>query len=299
MQDALINVNGQILAPDHAKVSVFDRSYLYGDSLYEVVRSYHGKFFRLDEHLDRLVKSAALCQMKVDQSLDFFKKEIYRTFAAFQKQKGFENTEAYLRLVVSRGTGKIGFGLKNLTTPSTYTVYVLPIDSMMPTPAQYSKGASIQISSRMRNDKRALDPAMKSGNYLNSLLAYLTATEAGFDDAIMCNADGHVAEGTTFNIWYVKRGILVSPDFEIGMLDGITRLEILTLAKKLKILLRLTRFPKERLYEADEVFLTGSFKEVFPITQLDSHKIGNGKPGPVTNLLARAYKEVVESETSS
>ena len=122
----------------------------------------------------------------------------------------------------------------------------------------------------MRNDPRALDPAMKSGNYLNSLLAYLEAAEAGFDDALLCNAEGNLTEGTTFNIFYVRRGIVATPPLDIGILDGITRRHVIELAAKLGIPVREVRFPHERLYEADEVFMTSSIKEVFRVARVDS-----------------------------
>ena len=288
MSDAIVNVNGQILPPDQATVSVFDRGYLYGDSLYEVTRSYDGKFFKLKDHLSRLKKSAELCQMALNQDLTLYEKEIYRTFEAFRTSS---KTEAYCRIIISRGAGKIGFGLNCLKTPTLYTIIVQPVDA--PTPESFEKGFRLKISARLRNDRRALDPAMKSGNYLNSLLAYLEATRENFDDALLCNEEGHVAEGTTFNVFYARRGILATPPLDIGILDGITRKLVIDLASQIGIETREIRFPRERLYEADEIFLSSSVREVFPITAIDGKKINNGEPGPITRKLHEAYQQLL------
>lgn len=294
MQNAIINVNGKIYQPedsDQARVSVFDRSYLYGDSLYEVARTYQGKFFELEGHLERLEKSGALCRMIFSQPLSHFRKEAETTLDAFyQRYSGkSEKPEVYCRIVLSRGEGKIGFGLSCLTSPTRYVIIAQPIDE--PTPEQVAKGASLKISERIRNDPRALDPAMKSGNYLNSLLAFLDSSAEGYDDAILCNSEGHVTEGTTFNLFYVRRGILVTSPLDIGILDGITRRHLLRLAEKLGIPFRIVRYPRERLFEADEVFLSSTTKEAFPVTQIDGKKIGNGKPGPITLKLRNAFRE--------
>ena len=293
MNNALVNVNGEILKAGQAKVSVFDRGFLYGDSLYEVIRSYNGKFLYLDQHLQRLEKSAELCQMTLGQTIQTYHDDIYRTFKAFRALPGQAKTEAYCRLIVTRGVGKIGFGLNCIETPTQYSIIMQPID--VPPDEQYRKGLRMKISDRLRNNPKALDPAMKSGNYLNSLLAYLDASAADFDDALLCNADGHLTEGTTFNIFYVRRGIIATPPLDVGILDGITRQHVVGLARKLKIEVREVRFPKEYLYEAEEVFLSSSIKEVMAITQVDNRKIGNGKPGPITLKLRKAYDAEIPS----
>lgn len=285
MENALVNVNGQIVPGSAAQAGVFDRGFLYGDSLYEVVRSYDGAFFKLEEHLQRLEKSAALCHMVLGQSLSTYRKEIERTYEAFKKK---HRGDAYCRIIVTRGTGKIGFGLECILTPTQYFIVMQPVEA--PTPEQRKKGMALQISHRLRNDRRALDPAMKSGNYLNSLLAYLESGSEGFDDALLCDVNGHVTEGTTFNIFYVRRGIVATPPLDIGILDGITRRIVIGIAAKLGYPVREVRFPRERLYEGDEVFITSSIKEVFPITRID----GITKPiGPITKRLHAAYLEEI------
>lgn len=289
MQNAIINVNGQIMNAEEAKVSVFDRGYLYGDSLYEVVRSYSGEFFHLDEHLERLEKSAQLCRMILGQSLKVYRDEIYRTFQIFRSRPKNAHCEAYARIIVSRGVGKIGFDLQCLLSATQYTIIIQPVET--PTPEKYKKGLNLRISDRLRNDRRALDPAMKSGNYLNSLLAYLEAAAENYEDALLCDSEGYVTEGTTFNIFYVRRGILATPPLDVGVLDGITRRHVLQLADLAEIPVREVRFPRERLFEADELFVTSSIKEVMAVTQLDRKKIGDGKPGKVTRQLHEAYRK--------
>ncbi len=290
----LINLNGQIIPLDEAKVSVFDRSFLYGDSLYEVVRTYQGKPFRLKEHLDRMGESAILCQMKFSQSLKEYHREILRSIEAYRAQPGKSNEDVYVRIVVSRGSGKIGFGLSNLETPTLYAIIVEPI-SMFPN-KPFEIGTKLQISERVRNHPKALDPAMKSGNYLNSLLAYLSAAKEGFDDALMIDQQGFMTEGTTYNVFYVNRGIVATSPLDVGILDGITRRAVIDLCVELGIPCREVRYPKEYLFEADEVFVTSSLKEVLPVLNLDGKKIAKGKPGPITTRLAHAFTELVQRE---
>ncbi|MBC7690757.1 MAG: aminotransferase class IV family protein [Methylotenera sp.] len=289
MQNILVNVNGDIHSADKATVSVFDRGYLYGDSLYEVARSYDGIFLHLDDHLYRMEKSAELCHMVLGQPTELYHSEIYRTFAEFRKLPGHAKTEAYCRILVTRGVGKIGFGLNCILTPTQYVIIVQPVEP--PSEEQFNHGMNLQISKRLRNDARALDPAMKSGNYLNSLLAYLEANAQDCDDAVMCNSDGHITEGTTFNIFYIRNNILATPPLDIGILDGITRRQVIRIAGEMGLPVREVRFPRERMDEADEVFMTGSVKEVFPITRIDGKPVGSGKPGKLTREIAKRYRQ--------
>ena len=292
----IINLNGQIIPMDQANVSVFDRSFLYGDSLYEVIRTYQGKAFRLKDHLARLQHSGSLCHFQCSQSMEEYEREVLRTISAFRAQKGLENEDVYVRLIVSRGAGKIGFGLGSIETPTLYVIIAEPI-SMYPN-KPFEAGMSLQISKRMRNHPEALDPAIKSGNYLNNLLAYLSAADAGYDDALMLDYQGFVTEGTVFNVYYVKRGIVATPPLDVGILDGITRRVIVNLCVQLGIPCRETRFPKEYLYEADEVFISGSVKELVPVTHIDGKKIGTGKGGPVCRQLISAFRDHIKTELS-
>lgn len=297
IQDSVVNLNGEILAPEAAKVSVFDRSFLYGDSLYEVARTYRGKLFATQEHLDRLAKSAELCRMVLGQDLAVYAREMERTVETLRAQKRFAGSEVYCRIIVSRGTGRIGFGLECLDTPTQYVIIAQPLEEM--TPAIFEKGRKLRVVERLRNDARALDPAMKSGNYLNSLLGYLEARAEDYDDAIFCNADGHVTEGSVFSLGYVKRGIFVTAPLDIGILDSITRKHLLRIAREIGMETREVRFPKERLYDADEILWFSTTKEAYPVLQVDDHIIGNGKPGPYTRKLYDAFVEFAHAEVSS
>ncbi len=285
-----LNVNGEILVDALTPcIPAFDRSYLYGDSLYEVIRTYRGQFLYMEEHLTRLAKSAELCHLRLSQPLSFYRDECKKTLRAFQAKPGLRDTEAYCRIVLSRGTGKIGFGTENLLTPTTFVVIVQPLNP--PTEAQWEAGFRYRIVDRIRNDRRAQDPAAKTGNYMNSLLAYLEGTKEGFHDALLLDSQGFMTEGTTFNLFYVRRGIIATSPFTSGILDGITRKTTIGLARKMGYEVREVLFPKERLYEADEVFMTSTIKEVFPVVQIDDVKIANGKPGKITRELKQAFTQ--------
>jgi branched-chain amino acid aminotransferase len=296
---AIFNINGMITSEDIG-ISVLDRGYLYGDSLYEVVRSYRGVFVHLEEHLDRLENSARLCSMKLGQSRAVYREQILRTFEAFQKQPDMSRTDVYCRIIVTRGVGRIGFAHSKIQTPSQFTLILMPIEE--PSPDQWKQGLHLWIADRLRNDSRALDPAMKSGNYLNSVLAYLETVETQrslpVDDAVLCNSEGHVTEGTTFNIFYVRRGIVCTPPLEIGILDGITRREVIELARNEKMEVREVRFPRERLLEADEVFVTSSIKEVMAVTRINGIDLKSRQEGPVTRALRLLYRDSVDQRVA-
>jgi branched-chain amino acid aminotransferase len=296
MQPSIISMNGKIVPLEQAKVTVFDRSFLFGDSLYEVIRTYQGKPFRLGDHLDRLEASAKLCAMSLHQSRDIYAAAVMDVIRAFRSLPGEGNAEVYVRLIVSRGSGKMGFGLKNLETKTQYTLIALRAADLAPPP--FEAGTRIQVSPIRRNAPEALNPAAKTGNYLNSLLAYLGAAKAGLDDAILLNADGHVTEGTTFNVFYVNRGIVATPPLDIGILEGITRKVIFEICDELKIPYREVRFPPEYMYSADEVFITGSVKEILPVTYLGNKKIAQGKPGKITKKIHARFLEKVRQEVT-
>jgi branched-chain amino acid aminotransferase len=293
MSQPIVNVNGQIIAPQEAKVSVFDRSYLYGDSLYEVARTYDGKFFGMREHLERLEKSAALCHMTLSQSSEQYAREMRRTLDEYRKRENFHG-EAYCRLIVSRGSGRIGFGVENVETPTQYTIIVQPLDPL--NEEKFAKGRKLRIVDRLRNDARALDPAAKTGNYLNTLLGYLEARAEDFEDALFCNADGHLTEGSTWAFGYIKNGIFVTSPLDIGILDSITRRYMLKIARELGMETREVRFPKERVYEADEVITISTIYESYPVVNVDGRKIGTGKPGPYARKLWDAYQKFARSQ---
>jgi branched-chain amino acid aminotransferase len=296
--DILVNIDGTLHGQrtglkslEDPKVSVFDRSYLYGDSLYEVVRTYGGVPTFLKEHLDRLEVSGSLCHMELKEWIPTFEREMIRSIEEFRKIPAHSNTEAYCRIVVSRGVGRIGFALNCLESSIRYAIIVQPLNP--PGSDAFEKGVALSVVKRVRNSPRALDPAMKSGNYLNSLLAFLEAQQSGCEDALMADAQGFMTEGTTFNLFYIKRGIVVTSPLDVGILDGITRRSLIEVARKNGIPVREVRYPASRLLEADEVFLTSTIKEVFPITRIDRKMISKGKPGPLTRRLKALFEAEV------
>ena len=286
MTRGLVNINGEILDAQNAKISVFDRGFLYGDSLYEVFRTYQGKPFLMDEHLNRLTTSARLCLMQLHKTKKQIETEVVKTLSAF-KSKFTE--DAYCRVIVTRGQGKIGFGLDCIDSHTGIVIIAQPVREY--SEQEVRKGMTVHIPRRFRNHPNALDPAMKSGNYLNNLLAYLEANERDFDDAVLINHNGYVTEGTTFNLFYIKKRTLVTPPLSAGILDGITRRKVIEMAKSEGYDVRETDFPKERLYEADEVFATSSLREVFPVTQVDDFKKKNSQ---TTSLLRQAFKKWIQ-----
>jgi len=295
---AVLNVQGRLLLPGQEALSSFDRSYLYGDSLYEVVRSYDGRFLeeQMQGHLDRLEASARLCAMELGQRPGDYRREMERTLRFFHEQPFGRDTsgkklDAYCRIVVSRGVGRIGFGKGQLLSPTLFTIYVQPVDT--PSEAAHQRGLHLQVVERIRNHPHALDPAMKSGNYLNNLLAFLEAAKAGFDDALLADGEGSLTEGTTFNVFYVRRGIVCTPPLDVGILDGITRRTVIRLARESRLEVREVRFTKQRLHEADEVFATSTLKEVMAVTKVDHVKIGGGRPGPITRRLRKAFQDEI------
>jgi len=293
MKSPLINLGGELLEPEKAFVSVYDRSFLFGDSLYEVLRTYEGLPFELTSHLERLQKSADLCRFQEALPLLAYRTEILRTLKAFQDRAKDPKADAYIRIVVSRGVGKMGFALTNIRSGPHFVIYCEPIEPFVS--ADPNQGLKLRVVDRFRNDPRALAPAMKSGNYLNSLLAYLEAREVGADDAILPDSQGFITEGTTFNLFFVKDGIVITSPHEVGILDGISRRWILKICESLRIPTRIARFPKERLYDADEVFASSTLKEAFPVVSVDGNLIRGGKPGPLTlRIRARFLEEAVK-----
>lgn len=285
--NSTLSINGKIvISPQNAVVSVFDRGFLYGDSLYEVLRTENAHPVYLEDHLRRLVDSGKLWLEDIRKYVPVYRKWILATLKNyFHSHSG----EAYVRTILTRGGGQIGFSRKAISTSPVFIIIVQPLQKF--SNADVHRGLSLAISTRLRNDPRALDPAMKSGNYLNSLLAYLDAEDHGFDDAILCNHEGFVTEGTTFNIWYLRNNRVATPPLEIGILDGITRRHTLEILNKMSIETREIRFKPERLLDADEVFVTSSIKDVFPVTQLQNKKWP--KAGRFTLQLRKRFQETV------
>lgn len=269
----LINRDG-VIAPT-ATVSVLDRGFLYGDSIYEVVRTFAGKPFGLQEHLDRLRQSAAYLYMNVPWSDSHIQEEVNRTL----DQAGLG--EYYIRIVVSRGVeSRISLLPTELLQPSL-TVIVAAID---PEPILSETGIHLALVQRLRNDSRALDPAAKTGNYLNNILALLEARQQGAEDALLLNSAGEVSEATTSNIWVVREGVVKTPPVEAGILHGITRYFLLKILQENNIPHREVSLKPEDLWSAEEAFLSSSVRLLMPVRCIDDFTLPTC-PGPITRLL--------------
>jgi len=279
-----INFNGVI--DETAVISVFDHGFLFGDSVYEVVSTLGNNPCFLDEHLRRLRVSAAAIQLEIPNSDAWFKEQIEKTLAAAR------NPESYIRIVVTRGTGEIDIDPITCDKPNVI-IYVTPVKAYPK--ENYENGISLALVSIKRNPREALNPGIKTGNYLNNVMAKMEARKLGAADALMLSPYGFLTESTTSNLFFVQAGRLMTPSLECGILAGITRDIVLKLARENGLLVEEGRWPGEALDNADEIFLTGTLKRVMPVTRLDGKPVGDGRPGPVTRKLARLYEARVAS----
>lgn len=283
--EQLIFINGEFKTKEEATVSVFDHGFLYGDGVFEGIRVYEGNIFRSSEHLDRLYDSARTICLRIPFEKDELEQHMIETI----RKNNLIN--AYIRLVVSRGEG--GLGLDPDRCPHPNVIIIADQVSLYPKEL-YENGLPIITASTRRNLPTAIDPKIKSLNYLNNILAKIEAKQAGMVEALMLNAEGYVAEATGDNIFLVKNGILITPPTYIGALNGITRQAIIDLANKLKIEVKEVPFTLHDVYTADEVILTGTAAEVIPVVEVDGRQIGDGKPGPVMKKLLKEFQELVK-----
>jgi branched-chain amino acid aminotransferase len=272
-------LDGEVVAPEAARISVFDRGFLYGDSVYEVLRTFGGRPFALGEHLERLGRSAAGLALPLPPAAAI-EAAVRRTLEAAA------NPESYLRVMVTRGAGAFGLDPALGGAP---VLLVIARELELPDERLYREGASVAVVSVWRNHPRALDPAIKSGNYLNNILALAEARARGAYEALLCDAQGFVAEGSSSNVFLVTAGELATPPLGAGILDGITRRHILALAPGLGLRVAERPLRPADLAAAAEVFITSSIRGVVPVARVDGAAVGDGAPGPVTRALAAAY----------
>jgi branched-chain amino acid aminotransferase len=282
-----VYINGTLYDKEEAKISVFDHGLLYGDGVFEGIRSYGGKVFRLRQHLERLWQSAKAIALNIPMTQEQLADAIYQTLRANQIDDG------YIRLIVTRGVGTLGLDPNRCSQPQV----IIITDYISLYPRQYYEdGLEIITASTIRNHPAALSPRIKSLNYLNNILAKIEGLQAGCIEALMLNSKGEVAECTGDNIFLVFRGRLLTPSIEAGILEGITRNAVIELARKDGIPVSECPLTKHDVYIADECFLTGTAAEVVPVVKVDSRVIGTGKPGPVTRRLMHLFQELVRSE---
>lgn len=283
-----IYINGKFYEKEEAKISVFDHGLLYGDGVFEGIRSYHRLVFKLKEHIDRLFESAHSIMLEIPFNKDKMIKAVIATL------KANNLSDAYIRLVVTRGEGDLGLDPRRCIGRATVIIIA---DKIKLYPERfYKQGLSIITVPTVRNLPEALNPQIKSLNYLNNILAKIEATNAGYEEAIMLDVLGYVAECTGDNIFIVKQKHLYTPPQCMGSLRGITRDAVLEIARKNRISVHEHVLTRHEVYICDECFLTGTAAELIPVVKVDGRLIGTGKPGKLTLSLMRKFKELTRKE---
>jgi branched-chain amino acid aminotransferase len=280
-----IYISGKFCPQEDAKISVFDHGLLYGDGVFEVLRSYRGKVFRLEEHVRRLYESAKAIWLEIPMSQDEMCDAVNEAVRINKIDDG------YIRLVVTRGAGTLGLDPNRCSNPQV----IIIADAISLYPKElYEKGLEIVTVSVQRMHPAALSPRIKSLNYLNNILAKIEGLQAGCIEALMLNHKGEVAECTGDNIFLVRRGVLETPPLEAGILEGVTRDAVIEVAKAAGIEVRELPLTKHDVYIADECFLTGTAAEIVPVVRVDNRVIGTGKPGPMTRDLEKRFKKLTQ-----
>jgi branched-chain amino acid aminotransferase len=278
-----IYIDGKFYSEANAKISVFDHGLLYGDGIFEGIRFYNGRVFRLEEHLERLWDSARSICLEIPTSMHEMTEALLETIRQNELRDG------YIRLLVTRGIGNLGLNPAQCKRPtviiiaSTITLYAREI---------YQKGLTVVTCATRRTNPSALNPAVKSLNYLNNVMARIEANLAGADEALMLNDAGNVAECTADNVFVVKRGQIFTPPIAAGALRGITRLVVFEIAAELGIKVTETDITRHDVFIADECFLTGTAAEIIPVIKADGRLIGNGKPGPISTRMVARFRQL-------
>jgi len=281
-----VYINGQLYDKEKAMVSVFDHGLLYGDGVFEGIRAYHGKVFKLEAHIERLFSSAKAIMLEIPMTRQQVAEAIVNTL----KVNGL--SDAYIRVVVTRGVGTLGLDPRKCSHPQV----IIITDAIALYPEEYyEKGLDIITGATRRTDPSALNPRIKSLNYLNNILARIEGTNAGVMEVLMLNSQGFVAECTGDNIFTVKNGDLYTPPVSAGILIGVTRMVVIEIATKAGYKVYEPNMTLYDIHNADECFLTGTAAEIIPVVKLDGRHIGDGKPGPVTKELLRLFRQYIQS----
>lgn len=280
---ATVNVNGRITGERDAVVSVFDHGFLYGEGIYETMRTYHGRPFLYERHMRRLRNSARMIVLEVPFTDADLGSRIRDTMAASDLNGG----EAYIRLLVTRGVGELTYDPQATPTPSVIIIVKPQVD---PAPDAYARGVRVVIVDVVRNHPDTVNPAIKSNNLLNNALAAQQAIRRGGFEGIMRNYRGELSECTTSNLFIVKHGTALTPPLESGLLPGITREFLFDVGREIGIDVREQALRDEDLFSADEAFLTSTTREAVPIVKVDDRTIGSGLPGSVTKKLLEGFR---------
>ncbi|HTM44037.1 MAG TPA: aminotransferase class IV [Polyangiaceae bacterium] len=285
----LVSINGKIVSANDATVSVFDRGFLYGDSVFETVRTYGGKPFALHKHLERLERSAALVFIDVPVTRSELTAEIEELVA----QAG--NEESYLRIIVTRGQGELGLD-PSAAVSANRVVITAPLHP--PAPQLYQSGIKVITFRTQRATDAVGAEGAKVGNYLSSVLAMREAKKVGALEALIVDAKGRVIEGATSNLFWLQGGTLFTPPLEVGILAGITRAYVLEAAKSLQRPVQQLAPKLKELLSAEEVFISSSIRELLPVVAVDGKQIGTGSPGPITRELHQRFRQMVTERSS-
>ncbi len=283
----MVYLNGELVPAEEAKVSVFDHGVLYGDGVFEGIRAYNGRVFRLQQHLERLYDSARAIMLSIPLTIEELTEAILETCRAN------ELTDAYIRLVVTRGPGDLGLDPRKCPKP---TVFIIADRIELYPEEYYEKGLEVITCVTRRNSPDALDPAIKSLNYLNNILAKLETVRAGVPEGIMLSSNGYVAECTGDNIFLVRDDHVITPPISVGNLRGITRQVVMELLAGMGIETQEELFRLLEVYNAKEIFLTGTAAEVAPVVKVDGRAIGGGAPGPLTRKLREKFHQLTQHE---
>ena len=278
-----VYINDSLVPTEKATLSVYDHGLLYGDGVFEGIRVYDGRVFLLREHIERLYEGADAIRLEIPLS----QSEMIDAVEETVKANGPEVT--YVRLLVTRGSGTLGLDIRKTDNPQ---VIVIADRIIMYPPELYEQGLHVITAKTIRNHPDALDPRIKSLNYLNNILARIEATDAGAAEALMLNHNGEVAECTGDNVFVVREGRISTPPISAGILAGITRNTVIALAREAEYIVEETALLPTDVYSADECFLTGTAAEVVAVVRLDGREIGNGKPGPVTQKLRQRFRDM-------
>lgn len=283
----VVYVDGDYVPKERASVSVFDHGFLYGDGIFEGIRAYNGRVFKMDEHLDRLYESAHTLMLDIPLSKEELREAVLETC------RRNDLRDCYIRLVVSRGAGDLGLDPRKCRRA---TVVIIADGIQLYPEDLYRNGLRVATVATRRNGPETVNPRIKSLNYLNNILAKIEANLAGFAEVVMLNQEGYVVECTGDNIFIVRRGELITPPIHVGILEGITRNTVMALAGAGGIPVTERVFTRHDLFIADECFLTGTAAEVIPVVEADGRRIGSGRPGPVTSRLMEMFRELTHSE---
>ena len=284
---ATVNVNGRITGDRDAVISVFDHGFLYGEGIYETMRTYHRRAFLYDRHMRRLRRSARMINLPLPFTDDQLAAQIRDTLAI-----ATIDGEAYIRVLITRGIGDLTYDLKATPDPSIVIIVKPQVD---PTPAVYENGVRVVIVDVVRNHPESVNPMIKSNNLMNSALAMQEALRSGAFEGVMRNYRGELTECTTSNLFIVKNGVALTPPLDAGLLPGITREFLFDIGKQIGVDVREQTLRDDDLFGADEAFLTSTTREAVPIVTVDDRTIGTGKPGPVTGMLLEGFRRAADA----